>query len=456
MHDRFTSKFRGEGAHRASVQAMSAPTGDPLRGRLLAIETLIRAGDLTRAAEALAQARAIAPGDVRLCLAEAALARSARDGGREIAALRRAVALTPRWPVAHVELSKALARDDKFEEAVAAANKAVELAPNELATREVAVAVANQAGSYADAERHLRAASALRPEDLEIARALASCLSTLKRFAEAEPLYRRVLAADPRNPSALANLGECLTELGRRDEAIVCLERALERVPHNAALQFNLAVARGETPPTQPNELTQMLFDEYSARFDKHLAGTLKYRVPRRVAEIIRARHSDLRIDVLDLGCGTGLTGVYLGGIGGALVGVDLSAGMIERARRHGIYTQLRQGDLREELRESAPGSYDCVIANDVFIYVGDIAEVVRAAFDVLRVGGALIFSCETAADAEGDFVLRASKRYAHSHAYVERLCRGAGFDPVGFEEIDLRIEGDAPIPGFVVVAEKR
>ena len=158
---------------------------------------------------------------------------------------------------------------------------------------------------------------------------------------------------------------------------------------------------------------------------------------------------------VLDLGCGTGLTGVYLGGVGGTLVGVDLSAGMIERARRHGIYTHLRQGDLREELRETAADSYDCVIANDVFIYVGDISEVIPSTFRVLRPGGALIFSCETAMDAEGEIVLRRSKRYAHSHAYIERLCRQAGFDPIRFEEIELRVENNVPIPGFIVVAER-
>lgn len=434
---------------------MSAPASNSLQATFLAIEAQIRAGDLAQAAAGLEQARAAAPRDVRICLAEAALARSTRDPNREIAALQRAVALTPRWPVAHVELSRALAREDRLDEAVLAANKAVELAPNDLRVLEVAVAVANQAGSAADAERHLRAANALRPDDAAIASALAFCLSTLKRFSEAEPFYRRALAADPRNPRTLANLGECLNELEKKNEAIACYERALRELPGNATLEFHLALVRGETPLTQPNEMTQVLFDEYSGRFDKHLAGELKYRVPKRVADIVRARHPDLRIDVLDLGCGTGLTGVYLGGVGGTLVGVDLSAGMIERARRHGIYSHLRQGDLREELRETAADSYDCVIANDVFIYVGDISEVIPSTFRVLRPGGALIFSCETAMDAEGEIVLRRSKRYAHSHAYIERLCRQAGFDPIRFEEIELRVENNVPIPGFIVVAER-
>lgn len=434
---------------------MNAGARDPLQEMLAAIEAQIRAGKVTHAAALLRQAQAAAPGDVRICLAEAALARVARDAKGEIAALRRGVALTPRWPVIHVELSKALARDDKLEDAVAAAAKAVELAPNDLAVLEVAVAVSKQAGSYQAAERFLRAASVLRPGDLGIVRSLALCLFVMRRFAEAEPLYRRLLAADPGNPEVFGSLGQCLVELGKNEAAAQCFECALELLPGNATLLFHRAIARGETPVTQPNEITQALFDEYSVRFDKHLAGTLKYRVPKRVAEIVRARHPGLNIDVLDLGCGTGLTGVYLGGVDGELVGVDLSAGMIERARRHAIYTRLRHGDLREELRECAGGSYDYVIANDVFIYVGDVSAVIPAAFDALRSGGALIFSCETAAAEEGDFLLRVSKRYAHSRSYVERLSRAAGFATIGFEEIELRVEGEAAIRGFIVVADK-
>ena len=434
---------------------MSKPASDPLQARLAAIQAQIRAGDPAGAAHALEQVRSAAPGDARICLVEAALARSMGDGEREIAALQRAVEWAPRWPVGRVELSKALARADRHDEAVAAAGRAVELVPDDLAVREVAVAVANKAGAYGEAERHLRAASALRPADRGITHALATCLSTLGRFSDAEPLYREVVAANPENLRALADLGECLLGLQRKEEAIACFERALERLPHNPTLKFHLALARGETPPTQPNEMTQALFDDYSARFDKHLAGDLKYRVPKRVADIVRARYPDRRIDVLDLGCGTGLTGVYLSGVDGTLTGVDLSAGMLARARRHGIYTRLRQSDLREVLKETAAGSYDCIIANDVFIYVGDIADVIPAAFRALRGGGALIFSCETATEADGAFVLRPSKRYAHSQVYVEGLCRAAGFGAVAVEHIDLRMDGQNAIAGFIIVAEK-
>jgi predicted TPR repeat methyltransferase len=216
------------------------------------------------------------------------------------------------------------------------------------------------------------------------------------------------------------------------------------------------AATRGETPRTQPKEIMQELFDKYAPRFDAELVGALKYRVPRRVADFIRQRSPSLDVSILDLGCGTGLLGVYLGPIVRAFVGVDLSAKMIERAAPHRIYTDLRQTDALDELRATPAGTYDYVTANDVFIYVGDVSEVIPAAFKAIRPGGALIFSCETAQDAEGALVIRPSKRYAHSVSSIQVFCRDAGFESCAIETIDLRFERKVPIPGFIAIASKR
>jgi SAM-dependent methyltransferase len=74
------------------------------------------------------------------------------------------------------------------------------------------------------------------------------------------------------------------------------------------------------------------IFDNYADRFDAHLLGALQYRVPARCPPHAQ-RTPSLNIDVLDLGCGTGLIGAELGRVDGSLVGVDLSAKMLERQR---------------------------------------------------------------------------------------------------------------------------
>lgn len=428
---------------------------DSTLAKLRTIEVHIRAGKLQEAAAALNALGSDTPLDPRIYITGAMLARAAGNPKYEIVSLQRALALAPRAPHVHIAMAKALSREGRHAEAVAAANKAVELSPRDMTTLEIAVAIANAAGDNATSLRHLHSAHALRPADNRIGLALAAGLTKQGRYAEAEGHWRRALAGNPDDPFVLMRLGICLIQLDRKAEARAALERADGQLPGNRALQFYVAIARGETPRTQPGSIAQALFDDYADRFDMELVGQLKYRVPRRVAEILLARDGGRNVSVLDLGCGTGLLGVYLGRITGPFVGVDLSARMIERAGRHGIYTEFRQNDLQDELLRTAPDSFDYVTANDVFIYVGDISAVIPAAFNAIRSGGALIFSCETADESEGALVLRASTRYAHSPSSVEELCRDAGFTRCAVEPFELRKEANVPVAGFIAVAEK-
>lgn len=446
---------KATGANRADA-ATHAPGSDALQARLRAIEADIAAGRLQQAAAALNAVVAAAPGDARIYLSGAMLAHAAGNPQQELAALKHAVQLAPNWWPAFAELAKALVRQERLGEAVAVANKAVELAPRELVALEVAVAVANSAGDPASARRHLTAALALRPGDPGIRRALGVVLDKLHEHAAAETLWRGILAEHPDDVSALGWLGICLIALGRKDDARAPLQRALELDPGNPNLAFQLALARGETPPTQPLGSIQQLFDDYANRFDLHLQSKLGYQVPQRVAQIIRVRHPALDIGVLDLGCGTGLLGAHLGAIRGAFVGVDLSRNMLEKAKRLNVYSRLRLNDLVAELAEIDAATFDYAVANDVFIYLGDLGAAIPAAFRVLKPGGALIFSCETAGEDEGALVLRPSRRYAHSRASVERLCRAAGFRSCAIEDIELRLDAAiGVIPGFIAIAQK-
>lgn len=428
---------------------------DPNLIRLRAIESDIAAGRLREAATAIDVLARAAPADARIYLAGAMLARAARNLPGEIDSLRRALALAPDRMRVRLDLAKALSRGGKHPEAVATANAAVAMEPTNLMALEVAVAVAYTAGDPATVQRHLEAALALRPNDASIHRALGKCLAERGDHAKAEVHWRASLAQSPDDPFALGWLSACLIELDRKEEACEVLQRGLAILPGEPSLEFHLAIARGETPRTQPKEMTQELFDAYASRFDTALVGGLKYRVPRRVAEIIQARSPGLDVSILDLGCGTGLLGVYLGRIGRAFVGVDLSGKMIEQARRHGIYTEFRQTDLLDELRGTAEGTYDYVTALDVFIYVGDLSDVIPAAFKAIRAGGRLIFTCETAQESEAALVLRRSKRYAHTVSSIEALCRDAGFSSCTIEPLTLRFERKVPVEGFIAIAQK-
>src|SRR6218665_3586604 len=53
------------------------------------------------------------------------------------------------------------------------------------------------------------------------------------------------------------------------------------------------------TPNSQPAELVRPLFDELAESYDQHMVRSLKYQLPRQVADKIITRHPDKKINVL-------------------------------------------------------------------------------------------------------------------------------------------------------------
>ena len=194
-------------------------------------------------------------------------------------------------------------------------------------------------------------------------------------------------------------------------------------------------------------------------RSDRQLVEGLGYSVPRELAAAALASSAlNLPWDVLDLGCGTGLAGVEFAEHAKSLVGVDLSPKMVEHARARGIYTHLICGDLAVALEGDQ--CYDVVIAADVFIYVGKLDAVMPAVRRVLRPGGLLAFTVESAqahsampgpAAAPG-YWLGMSGRYAHDTDYLNELALRNGFVTQQFQKTRIRLESRRPVMGWMMV----
>ena len=163
--------------------------------------------------------------------------------------------------------------------------------------------------------------------------------------------------------------------------------------------------------------------------------------------------HPAVPWDVLDLGCGTGLVGEVIAIHARELVGVDLSAKMLERARERNCYTRLLRSDLLAALDAEPACHHDVVTAGDVFIYVGNLDRVMASIRRVIRTGGVFAFTVEAAEDdgpapgAADDtgYLLCASGRYAHSARYLEKLAAAHDFHVQLWRRISLRLKGDAP-----------
>lgn len=132
----------------------------------------------------------------------------------------------------------------------------------------------------------------------------------------------------------------------------------------------------------------EILYDEWAATYDAEMRTEGQNYVGPAVAseyvikhiEKLGLKREDVR--VLDAGCGTGLVGIHLANSGVKNIdGVDLSAGMLDVARKTGAYQGLETADLSKPIAQQT-SSYDVVVCVGTLTegHVGPIAiaELVR------------------------------------------------------------------------------
>ena len=423
------------------------------------IEQAIGKSQLQLATQLLNQLAPMASHDPRLFLLGSRVAEVAGNAEGMLQAAHKAHQLEPQWPVASARLADVLASRGEAKQALAMAglamNQAVTQNTLDVELLSKAVMMARRFGQHALALQWLRESERFFPNDVNHKRQVALCLADCGDFDSALTDLSSLLQMRPGDPVLLGDRFRTAVRAGQFAQAIADGQALLALDPGNEEWVFYLSVARGETPPTLPGAMVTALFDQYAARFDREMVVQLKYKLPREVAAMVERWFPEKKVDVLDLGCGTGLLGVCLGPIRGAMVGVDLSAEMIAQASRHGVYHQFHQVNVLDALRATPDAEYSLITALDVFTYVGDLGPVIGNANRILSSDGRFVFSCEDACTGEADYSLRGAFRYQHKRGYVQRLLEDAGFQHIQIEDRILRYEADAPVTGFLVVACK-
>lgn len=434
---------------------MSATATDPNLQHLTKARKQIAQGDLKNAALTLNKANAQWPQDPRVFMLGGLLAEKAGNVQGAFDALRKSVALAPDWGPGLLELALLLARQNQFPEAIETAEKVAALEPKNLQVLAGVIDIAHRAGHLEMAVRHLRRGLELVPGDIALRRLLARDLNEQGKHEESLAIWDSLVQEQPLDPQSLVGRVQACIAAGKPTDAKENTTALLSLAPDDAVYLYYGQLADGKTPGEQPPELTRSIFDNMAEFYDLHVVRGLKYQLPKQVGDKILARHPDKKINVLDLGCGTGLLGVYLGRLDGALVGVDPSMKMIEQAARHNVYDRFHTVNLHDALRETPGALYQVIAALDVFIYAGEVAQAIPNAHRVLTPGGMIVFSFESAPEQGPDMVLQPSGRYAHKRSYAEAVCKSAGFATVEIEETVLREENRAPVLGFLVTAHK-
>jgi ubiquinone/menaquinone biosynthesis C-methylase UbiE len=117
-------------------------------------------------------------------------------------------------------------------------------------------------------------------------------------------------------------------------------------------------------------------------------AGGLHRRVAERLVEVAAPRPGE---QCLDVGCGTGLVGNAIGHLvadGGQVLGLDVSAGMLDVARRQAPPNALFQRISADPELWFREGSFDLVTFGDSISYLGNPVAALGEARRVLRGGG--------------------------------------------------------------------
>ncbi|OQS01220.1 hypothetical protein ACHHYP_01755 [Achlya hypogyna] len=227
------------------------------------------------------------------------------------------------------------------------------------------------------------------------------------------------------------------------------------RHPDHLRAAHALAALRGDAK-TSEKAYVRAVFDELAESFEDKLVTHLHYKVPWQlldgVKETTAMETEGATWRMLDLGCGTGLCGRLFKPFLGHIIGVDISPLMVEKTRSLGSYDEVYADDLLPVLAAQATDSLDLILAADVWIYVGDLDDVLRACRRVLKPTGYLAFSIEELS--AGEFKLVPSGRFQHSRAYVHRLASELGYRVLLENTIVVRYESSEPIPGVLYVLQ--
>ncbi len=284
---------------------------------------------------------------------------------------------------------------------------------------------------------------------------LAAAAAAQRRAAELQAEIARLEAGLGRNPdpaATLVQLARLHLELKAPDRALACYISALDIAPERVELRHSIAALGGADAPDRCSDAyVRDLFDRFARTFDDTLGHWLDYRAPEALRALVDAQGRG-NLDIVDLGCGTGLSGRAFRTLASRLDGIDLSPGMLAKARERRLYDDLHEGEIVAAL-VARPARYDLAIATDVLIYIGDLAPLFAATHAALRPAGLFGVSIE-AAEAEG-FVLTPSGRYAHGDAYVRRTAAAAGFALASTETTTLRTEDGKPVAGRLYAFRK-
>nr|WP_319397094.1 tetratricopeptide repeat protein [uncultured Desulfobacter sp.] len=312
-----------------------------------------------------------------------------------------------------------------------------------------------ETGRADEAMESFRAAVRFAPDMAQAWNNLGVALDEQGQVEQALNAYEKAIKIEPEYVSPHLNTGILLQKLDRFKDAEKHYQAVIDTQPENDIAQFMLQSIRGgDSPPdAAPVEHVRSIFNQCAENFEDILVDELAYKTPELLFRLVRP-HLTENMEILDLGCGTGLGAVLYQPFAEGLTGVDVSEKMLEKAAEKKIYSHLAVFDILQPW--TFPVKFDLIYSSDVFVYFGSLDQIIRSAAAALVPGGKIAFSVEKLEDDLKDYALYPSGRYAHSQKYIQTCLEQHGLKPLTLDSTEIRKQSGEPVKGFLVVAEKK
>ncbi|WP_339046690.1 class I SAM-dependent DNA methyltransferase [Candidatus Mesenet endosymbiont of Agriotes lineatus] len=235
-----------------------------------------------------------------------------------------------------------------------------------------------------------------------------------------------------RNLSVLQyNIGRCNFASGNISKAYDNFLNLLKiDANHEEALYYIKKIKNPSSIDYIPDSIIQQYFDYTGEYFIEHWLVAKQYRGYEFVYMLIKKFMNDrlLQLNILDLGCGTGVCGQFLKvyGIGNYIVGIDISNRMLNIARGcfvNGtlVYNELINIEMKAFLKKDQDLRYDVILLIEVLNYVGNFASILERAGNLLNKNGVIICSVRKKSGVGFEFV-NEGDFFRHSEEYVRSI----------------------------------